>query len=294
MPEYPLEPPFADVWRIEQSVFILGLWSECFLKSNSQQFRLFYFYVQFKIFFLYLELFISLSFFYSDHGLFYFIYLFGLHWVFIVARGLSLVAASGGYSSLRCEGFSLRWLLLLRSTGSRHVGFSSCGSRASVLVARRLQYLWLAGSRAQAQQLWRTSLVAPRHVGSSRTRPRTRVPCIGRRVLNHCATREVPGQAIFSLFCQFIMTCVEFLPPVSTNYNLPYTLFSTFCHSFALPRYVGSFLPFGTSEVFCQHSVGVLQELFHMQMYFWCICGEEGDLHVLLLRHLEGLSLSLF
>ena len=26
-------------------------------------------------------------------------------------------------------------------------------------------------------------------------------------------------------------------------------------------------------------------------MYFWCICGEEGDLHVLLLRHLEGLSL---
>ena len=23
-------------------------------------------------------------------------------------------------------------------------------------------------------------------------------------------------------------------------------------------------------------------------MYFWCICGEEGDLHVLLLRHLEG------
>ena len=44
--------------------------------------------------------------------------------------GLSLVAASGGYSLLRCAGFSLRWLLLLRSTGSRHVGFSSCGSRA--------------------------------------------------------------------------------------------------------------------------------------------------------------------
>ena len=28
-------------------------------------------------------------------------------------------------------------------------------------------------------------------MGSSRTRARTRVPCIGRRILNHCATREV-------------------------------------------------------------------------------------------------------
>ena len=33
-------------------------------------------------------------------------------------------------SSLRCAGFSLRWLLLLRSTGSRREGFSSCGARA--------------------------------------------------------------------------------------------------------------------------------------------------------------------
>ena len=54
-----------------------------------------------------------------------FIY-FWLCWVFVAARGLSLVVASAGYSSLRCEGFSLRWLLLLRSTGSRHAGFSSC------------------------------------------------------------------------------------------------------------------------------------------------------------------------
>ena len=58
------------------------------------------------------------------------------------------------------------------------------------LQARGLQQLWLAGSRAQAQWLWRAGLVAPRHVGSSRTRARTRVSCIGRRILNHCATRE--------------------------------------------------------------------------------------------------------
>ena len=45
-------------------------------------------------------------------------------------RGLSLVAARGGYSSLRCTGFSLWWLLLFQSTGPRHAGFSSCGTWA--------------------------------------------------------------------------------------------------------------------------------------------------------------------
>ena len=38
--------------------------------------------------------------------------------------------------------------------------------------------------------MWLTGLVAPQHVGSSQTRARTRVPCIGRQTLNHCATRE--------------------------------------------------------------------------------------------------------
>ena len=44
--------------------------------------------------------------------------------------------------------------------------------------------------------MWLTGLVAPRHVGSSQTRARTRVPCISRQTLNHCATREAPrGEA---------------------------------------------------------------------------------------------------
>ena len=60
---------------------------------------------------------------------------FWLRWVFVAARGLSLVVASRGYSSLWCAGFSLLWFLLLPSTGSRHTGFSSCGSRA---LERRL------------------------------------------------------------------------------------------------------------------------------------------------------------
>ena len=52
-----------------------------------------------------------------------FIYLFiELWWVFVSVRGLSLVAASGGQSSLRCAGLSLSWPLLLRSTGSRRAG----------------------------------------------------------------------------------------------------------------------------------------------------------------------------
>ena len=55
---------------------------------------------------------------------------FGLRWAFVAARGLSLDAASGGYSSLWCAGFPLKWLLLLQSTGSRCAGLSSCGTQA--------------------------------------------------------------------------------------------------------------------------------------------------------------------
>ena len=60
-------------------------------------------------------------------------YLFIYFWlcsVFTAVRRLSLVAVSRGYSSLRCSGFSLQWLLLLWSTGFRRAGFSSCGSWA--------------------------------------------------------------------------------------------------------------------------------------------------------------------
>ena len=66
-----------------------------------------------------------------------FIY-FWLCWVFVAVCRLSLVAVSRGYSSLWCAGFSLSWLLLLRSTGSRRAGFSSCGTWASVVVAHGL------------------------------------------------------------------------------------------------------------------------------------------------------------
>ena len=57
--------------------------------------------------------------------IFFLIYLFiyfWLCWVFVSVRGLSLVAASGSHSSLRCAGLSLSRPLLLRSTGSRRAG----------------------------------------------------------------------------------------------------------------------------------------------------------------------------
>ena len=63
--------------------------------------------------------------------IFFHLFIFWLHWVFVAVRGLSLVAASGDYSSLWCTGFSLQWPLLLQSMGSRRAGFSSCGTWAS-------------------------------------------------------------------------------------------------------------------------------------------------------------------
>ena len=73
---------------------------------------------------------------FAGRALFFIIYLFilfiyfWLWWVFIAARRFSLVVVNGDYSLLRCVDFSLWWLLLLQSMGSRHVGFRSCGSRA--------------------------------------------------------------------------------------------------------------------------------------------------------------------
>ena len=65
-------------------------------------------------------------FFFFFFNLFY----FWLCWVFVVSRGLSLAAASGGYSSLQYVGF-------------HYSGFSCCrawalGTEASVVVARGL------------------------------------------------------------------------------------------------------------------------------------------------------------
>ena len=107
-------------------------------------------------------------------------FLFFIFWVFFCFVLIYLFFIFGCVgSSFLCEGF-----LQLRQAGAtlhrgaqapHRRGPSRCGAQAP---------------DTQAQQLWLTGLVAPRHVGSSQTRARTRVPCIGRQILNHCATRE--------------------------------------------------------------------------------------------------------
>ena len=95
--------------------------------------------------------------------------------------------------------------------------FSSCGEWGPLFIAvcRPLHYHGLSCCRAQApdaqaQWLWLTGPVAPRHVGSSQTRARTCVPCIGRQILNHCATREAP-HIYFCIFTYLFILNFSFL-----------------------------------------------------------------------------------
>ena len=70
--------------------------------------------------------------------------------------------------------------------------------------------------------MWLTGLVAPRHVGSSQTRARTRVPCISRQILNHCPTREAL-QIIFNHHPLFF-----FLHPAPILQEIPLALVSEY------------------------------------------------------------------
>ena len=71
----------------------------------------------------------------------YFFFLKLIYFIFGCAGslllGFSLVVVSGSYSSLCCAGFSLQWLLLLQSMGSRLA--------ASVVVAHGLSYSMACG-----------------------------------------------------------------------------------------------------------------------------------------------------
>ena len=78
-----------------------------------------------------------------------------MHWVFIAAYNLSLVAESGGRLFVVVFGL----LVPGASLAPEHW-----------LQAHGLQQLRFLGPRAQAQKLWHTGLAAPRHVESSQTR----------------------------------------------------------------------------------------------------------------------------
>ena len=125
---------------------------------------------------------------------FYFIMLFKKLFIFIY-----LFLAVLGLRFL-CEGFLQLW-----QVGASHYrGLSCCGAQAP---------------DAQAQYLWLTGRVAPRHVGSSQTRARTRVPCIGRQILNHCTTRE----ALIMLFKKSF-TLLKEHQIIDTKYSIYYLI----------------------------------------------------------------------
>ena len=71
---------------------------------------------------------------------FFSLFYFWLCWVFVAARGLF-----SSFGERELVFLVMRGLLIAGgfSSGFRHAGFSSCGTRA--------QQLWLVGSRAQAQ-----------------------------------------------------------------------------------------------------------------------------------------------
>ena len=126
-------------------------------------------------------------------------------------RGLSLVAASGGHSSSRCAGLSLSWPLVVEHRLQMR-RLSSCGS----------------------------GLVAPRHVGSSQTRVRARVPFIGRQILNHCTTREALNIRVFdSLYFFGFYRTISF--PVNSrlisDINQLYNYISNFFTCLAVSQY---------------------------------------------------------
>ena len=92
-------------------------------------------------------------------------FFFWQHQIFVTLLGLALAAVegrAGGCSSLELMDFSLRCLLLLRSSLS--------GMRASA-QQHVGQYLWRAGSRAHGLHwLWCVCSGAPQLVESFRTR----------------------------------------------------------------------------------------------------------------------------
>ena len=123
---------------------------------------------------------------------------FGLGFLFIYLFGCV-------GSSFLCEGFLQLWqagATLLRGAQASHChSLSCCGAQAP---------------DAQAQQLWFTGPDAPRHVGSSQTRARTSVPCIGRPTLNHWDTREAQDCFLYyknsPVFVRIQMLLIPSLP----------------------------------------------------------------------------------
>ena len=93
---------------------------------------------------------------------------FWLFCVFVAAHGLSLFAATGGYSLVGVHWLLMQWLLSLHSTGFRACGLSGCSSQA-------LEYLGFSSCRLSSCGIW--VFVDPWRKDFSQTRDWTHVPC---------------------------------------------------------------------------------------------------------------------
>uniref|UniRef100_A0A8C6ANB5 Ribosomal protein L8 n=1 Tax=Monodon monoceros TaxID=40151 RepID=A0A8C6ANB5_MONMO len=95
------------------------------------------------------------------------------------------------------------WGMLARASGNYVIVISHNPETKKTRVKLPL------GSKKVISSINRVVDTVPWHVGSSRTGARTRVPCIGRRTLNHCATREAPAFFLTSLleYNLFKMVC---------------------------------------------------------------------------------------
>ena len=122
---------------------------------------------------------------------------FWVYLLFLAALGLCCCRQAFCKLQWAWSNLVVAWGLLIVAA------FSCCGARAlectgfsSYMWAQQLRF---PGSRSWGQQLWCMALVSPQRVGSSRIRDQACVSCIGRRILNHWMTREIP-EAIFYTF----------------------------------------------------------------------------------------------
>ena len=132
----------------------------------------------------------------SVHSLFIYLFIYLLLACLLAALGLR--CCTQAFSSRR------EWGLLFTAVYGPLIAVASLVAEHEV-QAHGFQKLWHMGSVAaarglwvQAQQLWRKGLlVALWHVGSSQTRARTRVPCIGRQILKPLRHQGGPPFTIF-------------------------------------------------------------------------------------------------
>ena len=107
-------------------------------------------------------------------------------YLFLSAMGLRC----GVQAFSRCE---QRLLSNCNAQASHCGGFSCCGAWALGCAG-----FGSSSSRLQGvgSELWHSGLVAPSHVGSSRTTDQTHVLCLVRQILNHQTTKEVPRSTL--------------------------------------------------------------------------------------------------